>query len=306
VVNAGYHHAVNEMDAAAIVLAAAEGIVIHRIVRHGLNLPDWVALGAAVGIPALMASGIGAPALQTAIAAGVGGGGSLLYDELAGGDTTFLFFSDTHGRADVREAVIAQMMQEPGVSFVVFGGDAVSSSEEWAYAWDRPTAGMRDRWTVYAARGNHDDHGSWEERFPPTPYKIDLPRGTVYVMSSPSRDSEWVARDMQTAKVPIVVCLHYSPLAFSDGNHGQDSYRRQMQDVLARADVVLTGHEHVLGMGRIGSCTVMTAGIAGSKFYNCLRPMSEGVETCDGIGRGYLRVTVGDVVTVTPRMVDIP
>lgn len=300
-------------DAILIFTTTLVGLGLYRLARDTFNAPKSISMALGSAVPLIGALLMDQPVTPTAIGAVVGSGGGLVYDTVAHRPETFLAFGDTHGNDRVRRAVVEAMLREQNVDFVVFMGDAVDSPDEWGRAWDALTRDLRERWTVYGTKGNHDDSAGWNRRFhtgaelPGGLRIVRMRRGTLYLVDDPAVGSNRILTDMATADRPFVVVTHKSPIAFSEQNASDALWTgRGLGEICGRADVILTGHMHVFGVGEIGSTNVVTAGIAGSKHYRCNPTQQPETLECDDSVRGYLRVEVGDTVDVTLRRVTIP
>jgi len=279
--------------------SALEGAVSHRALRHGIGAGAVVSTAAGVAIPTVIAWLAGIPIKPSAIGAAVGSLGSSLYDAIALRPTTFLAWGDSHGNQATHKKVIARMAKEPGADFAVFLGDAVDDPGGWRRNWDNVVGPLKNRMPIYMIRGNHDDREGYQRRARmPTPQAIRLRTGAVYTIGGPE-DVPWVARHAMGVDGPIVLCLHRGPSAFVGESSGTaPAVQRWMAPLLlGRTAVVLCGDQHVFGVGFLGETSVVTAGIAGPKRYQCLSALPADW-ACDNSVRGYLRVTVGDTVNV--------
>ena len=282
-----------------VASSAAEGVAAHRVARHGIGTGGVVSQVVGIGAPTLVAYIAGVPVKPSALGAAIGSLGSALYDEIALRPTTFLVWGDSHGNQAVHKAVIAKMAREPSADFAVFLGDAVDAPTDWRRTWDSVVRPLKARVPIYMLRGNHDDAEGYERRaIGRTPQAIRLRVGAVYLVGSPADEVAWIARHASNVDGPVVLLMHRGPAAFTAEASGTaPAIHAALDPLLPRVAVIISGDQHVFGVGAMGETSVLTAGIAGSKHYACLPSLPDGW-SCDSRVRGYLRVTVGEKVNV--------
>ena len=277
------------------------GAVTRTVVRHAAKTSKAGADTAGVIVPVLAAvladrdpslAGIG-----SSIGVGLSEGADLILEKNA----RLVFWSDDHGEPSPRREIIARMALEPSVDCYIFGGDA----EGWGEWW-RETAALRQKAPLIALPGNHD------ERPTPTEDTIALPAvlrfasaNVVLLPNLPTaKQVQKVLSQLENVEHTLVF-LHSSPIAFSrESQAGTTRVLDRLLPLLERGVRLFCGHHHVFGWGSVGPSSIVSAGIAGSKHYECL--CGDGCTECDPDVRGYVRIDIGDQVkvAVVPVAVD--
>lgn len=281
----------------AVVFASniAEGLLFRSLGRSVLGLPEWLSQAIGIGTPAMIGWMAGLPVGACAAGAAAGSGIALLHEKLTQRPMRIVFFSDAHGYGQHTERLVARMLEEPGVDAFVYGGDA----EDWE-SFSRYMRPIRATGKpFYGVPGNHDTLDDFESYFGhELPLRVPAGTGALWLVGDLARLStinRIVQRDKYTK--PLVLVVHRSPIGFSDVYQSTAGrIRVAMEPALSRGCIVLSGHEHVWGWGAVGKANVVTAGIAGSKHYECgTSPLAR---ECDANVRGFCVIEIGETVDV--------
>jgi len=219
--------------------------------------------------------------------------------EGAGESTTVLFISDTHDTPRSAAARVAQaMLGESGVDLVAHAGDVgdegCSLYSAW---WDVPYAPVRQRWTVIAASGNHDNTECFTQRFAALPRKVTLNNVDFFVLPWSNTISgttlRWLDRQTlaSTARWKVIV-VHKGPWHVSAEEGRVYNPSASLLPILERIDLVLAGHNHVYwdSVHDVNGHSVRQINeVTSGKFYECT-PDAVG---CVSHKRGYSRITFG-------------
>jgi predicted phosphodiesterase len=262
------------------------GGVTRTVVRRGAGASPEASDAAGLAVPMLSAVLAGRSLTTASIGSAIGVAASEIGERAGLGSARVIFWSDSHGRESPRREIIARMALEPAVDLYVFGGDA----EGWE-RWYDETQPLRQRARVIPLPGNHDTRPPSDVGGVSLPHVLRLADANVVLLPDlpTARQVSTAISKMDRSLKLNLVCLHRSPIPFSQQNSaGTVLVRNVLSPLLELGCIVLCGHHHVYGWGLLGPSMVISAGIAGSKHYDCLceRPCQE----CDDEVRGYLRV----------------
>lgn len=269
-------------------------------VRYGAGASRESSDAAGLAVPMLGAALSGRSVTAASIGAAFGIAASEVGESLAAGTARIVAWGDDHGQATPRAEVIERMALEQAVDAYVFLGDA----EGWD-RWYRDTEPLRRRARVIPIQGNHDEDPPARIGSVPLPHVERFAGANLVLLGDPPRvaDTKKALSQMDPTLLNLV-CVHRSPIPFSRQNQaGTVQVLRALTPILERGATVLCGHHHVYGWGMVGPSMVISAGIAGSKHYDCLceRPCQE----CDENVRGYLRVNIGRTISTSLVVVEV-
>lgn len=271
------------------------------VVRYGAGASRESSDAAGLAVPMLGAALSGRSFTTAAAGSLVGVTVSEIGESIATGTARIVAWSDSHGRATPRNEIIARMAIESAVDAYVFCGDA----EGWDQ-WYRDTEPLRRRSRVIPLPGNHDDPPSSGIGGLALPRVERIAGANIVLLGDPptSRDVKKAVKLLDPSLLNVVF-VHRSPIPFSRQNAaGTVRVREALLPLLERGVTVVCGHHHVYGWGLIGPSLVISAGIGGSKHYDCL--CEPPCQECDEDVRGYLRIDIGRKVStyLVPVTVD--
>lgn len=193
-------------------------------------------------------------------------------------DCSVLFITDTHGPAASNAPLVQALLEEDGISAVLHGGDVADAEDLYGSWFDTPFRPVEEHWPFWVASGNHDatDAGTktaFDSRFPVLPTR--LPCGSyaeIYIMPwAPSiADIEWFKDSVESSTAKWRVLVIHRPVWPVNGSNAR--LRRELEPVLSRIDLVLSGHEHVSSdsMHEVGGSVVrQIIEVSGPKKYEC-------------------------------------
>ncbi len=210
-------------------------------------------------------------------------------------EVSFWVYGDDRSQHRVHQAVIANMLEDDGPTFVLHTGDYVEVGgrpSDWQ-TFFRIAGPLLRRSTLYPCLGNHelygpggrhafhrylapDHHNAWYRK------RIG-PLELIVLDSNDAFDPESEQRQWLEAQVADgfdddafqVVLLHHSPL--SSGRHGgqREMIFERIPELLqgAGVDLIFAGHDHMYERGEANGLKYIIAGGGGAPLYRVNRAM---------------------------------
>jgi len=211
---------------------------------------------------------------------------------------SFLYITDTHGAAIHNRSLVAAVLTENGIDFVVHGGDIADTPSLFRAWWDVPFAAVWERWSIYAAEGNHDvemdDGAAFLDRFEEPPYVVECGNAEVFILPWATRGVvDWLGEHVSRSTAQVRIMVVHRPIWPLSGGE----LPRLPTDGF---QLVLAGHEHVYQDSVHGDVRQIIE-VSGPKKNDC--PAEAAGCVADSTGYDRVDVFADGTVKVSRRRV---